>query len=252
MQIQLIRNATMRFTYAHKTFITDPYLAARHTRPSFTGKSPNPLVDLPCTPHEAIAGIQMVLVSHVHSDHFDPAAQDLLPKDIPLLCQPEDAAAIEAKGFQDVIPVNEETHWQGIGITRTPCQHGSGAVLHEMGNASGYLFHAENEPTVYWAGDTIWCKAVEEVIIRNRPDIIITHSNGAVWGEHVFIVMDAAQTIAVCQSAPNSTVVAVHMEALDHGTVTRAELRKYADDHGIPHDQLLIPADGEILSSLKK
>ena len=56
MQIQLIRNATLRFEYAHRSFIIDPYLAAKHTRPSYTGASPNPLVDLPCSPQEAIAG----------------------------------------------------------------------------------------------------------------------------------------------------------------------------------------------------
>ena len=71
-------------------FIIDPYLAAKHTRPSYTGASPNPLVDLPCSPQEVIAGIEMVLISHLHSDHFDPAARELLPKTIPILCQPED------------------------------------------------------------------------------------------------------------------------------------------------------------------
>ncbi len=87
MQIQLIRNATLRLQYAGLQLLTDPYLAAKHSRPSFTGKSPNPLVELPIPPEEVIAGVDGVLVSHLHSDHFDPAARDLLPKDIPILCQ---------------------------------------------------------------------------------------------------------------------------------------------------------------------
>lgn len=58
--------------------------------------------------------------------------------------------------------------------------------------------------------------------------------------------MDAEQTIAVCRAAPNSTVIATHMEALDHATVSRAELRQQADAAGI--DNLLIPADGETLT----
>jgi hypothetical protein len=60
--------------------------------------------------------------------------------------------------------------------------------------------------------------------------------------------MDAEQTIQVCQAAPHSMVVAVHMEALDHCQVTRAGLRSYATRHGIGPDRLLIPADGEKLS----
>jgi hypothetical protein len=59
------------------------------------------------------------------------------------------------------------------------------------------------------------------------------------------IVMDAAQTVAVCHAAPNSTVIATHMEALDHATVTRAALRKYAEAQGVGPKKLLIPFDGE-------
>lgn len=248
MQIQLIRSATVRFNYARKSFIIDPYLAAKHTCPSYTGASPNPLVDLPCSPSQAIAGIERVLISHLHSDHFDPAAEALLPKDIPVLCQPEDKAELESKGFRNVIPVTGAVEWEGITITRTPCQHGTGEVLKEMGNASGFLFSSEREPTVYWAGDTVWCNAVADVIRRTQPDVIITHSCGAMWGDRVLIVMDEAQTVAVCRAAPNSTVVATHMEALDHATVTRQALRAYAEAQGIGSEQLLIPLDGETIT----
>jgi L-ascorbate metabolism protein UlaG (beta-lactamase superfamily) len=178
-------------------------------------------VDLPCSPLEAIAGIEMSLISHLHSDHFDPAAQDLLPKSTPIFCQPEDKTIIEAKGFSDVTPVTDIINWQGITITRTPCQHGTGEILDEMGDASGFVFQAGGEPTIYWAGDTIWCEAVANVITRFQPNIIITHSCGADWGDHVLIVMDAPETLAVCSACSKSTVIATHMESLDHATVTR-------------------------------
>ena len=58
MQIQLIRRAMLRLEYVGHTFVIDPYLAPKHTRPSLAGKSPNPLVDLPCPPLEVIAGIE--------------------------------------------------------------------------------------------------------------------------------------------------------------------------------------------------
>jgi L-ascorbate metabolism protein UlaG (beta-lactamase superfamily) len=245
MQIQLIRSATLRFNYAQKNFIIDPYFAPKHTRPSFTGASPNPLVDLPFSPLDVIAGIEMALVSHLHSDHFDPVAQDLLPKDLTILCQAEDKSTIESKEFHNVIPVIGTVNWQGITITRTLCQHGTGKVLKEMGNASGFVFQAENEPTVYWAGDTIWCEQVADVIRRTQPDIIITHSCGAMWGDHVLIVMDAVQTLAVHRAAPNSVIIATHMDSLDHATVTRDDLRKYAEVNGLGTEKLLIPSDGE-------
>ena len=62
MQIQLIRSATLRFNYAQKNFIIDPYFAPKHTRPSLTGASPNPLVDLPCSPLDVIIGEALVAI----------------------------------------------------------------------------------------------------------------------------------------------------------------------------------------------
>jgi hypothetical protein len=181
----------------------------------------------------------------LHSDHFDPAAQELLPKDTPIFCQPGDEAWIAAKGFQRVTPITDQLAWQGMTITRTPGQHGSGSVLAEMGAVSGFIFQAEHEPTIYWAGDTIWYEGVADTIARTRPQFIVTHSCGAVWGEQVLIVMDAAQTVAVCQAAPWSKVIATHLDSLDHATISRETLRQYASARGIQPEQLLIPADGE-------
>lgn len=249
MKIHLIRNATLRATYAGHTFLIDPYLAPKHSLPSYTGRSPNPLVALPCTPQEVIAGIEMVIVSHLHSDHFDSVAQELLPKDVPIFCQPGDEARMSEKGFGRVTAVLDQIHWQNITIRRTPGRHGSSvAILQTMGSVSGFLFQADGEPTVYWAGDTVWYDEVAETISRYQPDGIITHSSGAVWGDgKELIVMDAAQTIDVCRFAPSSVIVAVHMEALDHGTITRQTLRELAGQSGVSDQQLLIPDDGQLL-----
>ncbi len=248
MRLQLIRNATLRLTYGGRLWLIDPYLAPRHSRPSYTGRSPNPLVELPCSIEDVLAGAEVVVVSHLHSDHFDPVAHDRVPKALPLFCQPGDEPTIVSKGFQDVRPVVDSVEWNGVHLTRTPGQHGSGAVLADMGRTSGFVFRAEGEPTLYWAGDTILTDEVLDVIARARPDVIVTHSSGAVWGPGTLIVMDAEQTVAVCKAAPTAVVVAVHLDSLDHGTVSRADLRTVADRQGIGPDRLRIPADGEVVS----
>ena len=245
MRLRLIRNATQRLRYAGRELLLDPYLAPKHSRPSFTGRSPNPLVDLPCPPEEILAGAELVIVSHLHSDHFDPEAQRLLPKDLPILCQPGDEEIIRGHGFQSVTPVSGTLEWRGITLTRTPGQHGSGAVLEQMGPVSGFVFQAPGEPTLYWAGDTILYEPVLRTIERFRPDVIVTHSSGALWVGEGPIVMDAAQTLAVCRAAPDSRVIAIHLDSLDHGEVSRNDLRARAQEAGLPGSQLLIPEDGE-------
>jgi len=247
MHIQQIRNSTLLITYSKQVILTDPVLSPKHSIRSFVGNSPNPTVDLPCTPMDVINDIDIVIVSHLHVDHFDKAAQDLLPKDIPLFCQPDDEKKLKQNGFESVSPIILSVKWNDIQIIRTSGQHGTGDWGKRMGNVSGYVFRAKNEPTVYWAGDTIWCNIVKEVIDEFHLDIIITHSCGAKFPDSDPIIMDAVQTIEVCRAVPKAIVIATHMEAVDHATVSRAELRSFAEKSGIYANQLRIPVDGEVL-----
>ncbi len=54
-------------------------------------------------------------------------------------------------------------------------------------------------------------------------------------------------TYRATQKAPNAKVIAVHMDAINHMSVTRAQLAEYVKDKGI-QDKVLIPIDGETLS----
>lgn len=252
MRLRLIRGATLRLVYAGRHLLIDPDLGPRHSRPSFTGRSPNPLVDLPVAPEEVVAGAELVVVSHLHADHFDPVARALIPPGLPIVCQPGDEGAIRDLGFADVTPLAGGISWRGITLAHVAGRHGSGAVLAEMGPAMGILLGAPGEPTLYWAGDTVLAPPVGDAIARSRPALIVTHSCGATWGGGTPIVMDAAQTVAVCAAAraaaPDAVIVATHMESLDHATVSRAELRAAARAAGLAADRLLIPADGEELA----
>ena len=249
MRLQLIRNATQVLDYAGKRILLDPYFAPKHSRPSYTGKSPNPLIDLPLPPERILAGVQLVIVSHLHSDHFDPVAHELVPKTLPFFCQPGDEQTIRDKGFHDVTPVVDSIAWNGVTITRINGYHGMGEVGAMMGRVSGFVFQAQGEPTLYWAGDTVLCDEVRDAIARFQPVVIVTHSAGATWpdeaGERHLIVMDAAQTLDVCRLAAKSVVIAIHLDSLDHGTVSRADLRAQAEQAGIGN--LRIPEDGEVI-----
>ncbi|WP_110517885.1 MBL fold metallo-hydrolase [Herpetosiphon llansteffanensis] len=247
MEIHLLRNATMRLRYAQHTLLADPDFAPRHARDSFTGRSRNPMVDLPLPKEAIVEGIEAVLVTHLHADHFDAEAQQLLPKDIPIFCQPVDAERIQSYGFHNVIPVDQVVEWQGMRITLVAGQHGFGADLASMGQVSGFVLSAPHEPTLYWVGDSVWYADVATTIEQFQPSVIVTHSSGAIWEAGTPIVMDAQQTITLCQTATASTVVAVHLDSLDHGQVSRADLRIAANAAGISETQLLIPNDGAVL-----
>jgi len=232
MRLQLLRNATLKLDYGGHTILIDPYFAPKHSLESFAGRSPNPMVELPVAIERILDGVELVIVSHLHSDHFDSVAKERVPKHLPLICQPGDEGTISEGGFTDVTPLEDKQVWNGISLTRCP--------------VIGLLIEAPGEPKIYWAGDTVWYPPVERIIAEAAPDVIVTHSCGARWDGDL-IVMDAAQTIAVCKAAPYARVIATHMEALDHATVGRQELRRAADAAGIAAAQLLIPEDGATL-----
>ena len=97
MNLTLIRNATLRLETAGQIVLIDPMLGERHTLPSFAGIEPNPTVNLPVPQGAVLDGVTLLVVSHLHPDHLDPAAVQALPKDLPLLCQPGDESALRGR-----------------------------------------------------------------------------------------------------------------------------------------------------------
>jgi L-ascorbate metabolism protein UlaG (beta-lactamase superfamily) len=248
MELTLIRNATMKLTYSGQTILTDPMFAAKDEFKPFAGVARNPTVELPFNIDKIIEGVGALVVSHKHPDHFYSTASKALQKKLPVFCQPGDDISLKEEGFQNVIPIEASCTWHGITITRTDGQHGSGKALEITGKVSGFVFQAEGELTVYWVGDSIWCEPVEHAIKTFKPDIIITHSGGATIPGFELLIMDSNQTIKTANSFPEATVVAIHMEALDHCPVSREELRQKADKEVVQPSRLMIPKDGETIA----
>jgi L-ascorbate metabolism protein UlaG (beta-lactamase superfamily) len=254
MKLQLIRNATLKLHYAGRCILIDPYFAPRHSLPSYAGRSANPLVELPYPINDILDGVELVIVSHLHSDHFDSVAKARLPKHMPILCQPGDEGEIRSSGFTNVTPLLDAVDWQGIGVMRCEASHGLGPVVETMGPVMGLMITSPKEPSLYWMGDTVLYPPVLETIARHRPDIVVCHACGATWDGDL-IVMDARQISLLIETmmadGMGTVIVATHMDALDHATVTRDDLRDGIRACGLPAERLLVPEDGAILDFVR-
>ena len=117
-----------------------------------------------------------------------------------------------------------------------------------MGEVSGFVLRAPGEPVVYWVGDSILCDEVRTTIATERLEIIVVRACGAVWAGLGPLVMDEAMVRGTLAAAPSAVVVAIHLDAVDLATVTRADLASaFAADAGL-RNRLRIPADGETLT----
>ncbi|MBZ5718864.1 MAG: MBL fold metallo-hydrolase [Acidobacteriia bacterium] len=247
MRIRLIRHATLAIEYSGHTLIVDPMLDEGGTRPAIEN-SPNPrnnpLVALPMPAPEVLTGVEAVLVTHTHSDHWDATAGKLIPKHLPLFGQVEDEAKFHGRGFTAVQSIRDAATWNGIEITRTGGQHGTGEIGKAMAPVSGFVLRAKGEPTLYIAGDTIWCSEVEQALSRFRPKVMVLNAGAARFLEGDPITMTADDVIKVCQAAPDAQVIAVHMEAINHCLLTRADLAFQLEAARVVQ-QVAIPGDGD-------
>lgn len=246
VEIQLIRNATLKINYANQMLLVDPMLSPKNSFMSFVvpNENLNPTVDLPLPIETITKDVDMVLLTHSHPDHLDPKAIEVLPKNIPLFGQPADKEMLKTNKFTEVSIVDSVLNYKDITITRTVGKHGPDELLDALGEVSGYILQAENYPTIYIIGDCIWDKDIENSIKKYNPDIIVTNSGGAIFMGKDRILMDDKETVLVARMAPKATVIATHVESLDHCPITRKQISTIASKENL---NILTPADGVVI-----
>jgi len=260
IKITQVRNATLIVNYAGVKFLIDPYLAEKEAYPGFEGtlnsQLRNPRVALK-TPLSTILDVDAVIVTHTHNgnpqgDHWDEAAVKLVPKHLPLFAQHEaDAARIRAQGFTDVRVLTPQSSFKGVSLSWTPGRHGTEeatAVAGEgLGDVCGIAFRHADEETLYLTGDTRWNSYVRKTLKTYKPDVIVMNAGFAIATNLDGIIMGVEDVNEVAEAMPDATLIASHLEAVNHCTVTRADLRKYSQLMGFD-SRLLIPEDGETVS----
>ncbi|MEL7464798.1 MAG: MBL fold metallo-hydrolase [Pseudomonadota bacterium] len=272
IRYHFFRNATAKLTYAGTTFLLDPMLSPKGALPSFAGVAPNPTIDLPVEAGEIVSGIDAVVISHMHGDHFDSAAAEALDKRLPVFTprngapsdksRPQDLTpfvdSLRAFGFENVTEIASDAadhvEFRGVAIRQVFALHGKGALGDLMGGVNGLIFEAEGHPTLYWAGDTIFDEEgrVRAILEEVKPDVIVAHTGGPVIEalSPDLLLMDAAEAVdfAACafDANPKAEIIAIHMEALDHCFSTRSDLAQALER--LPSElrrRVRIPADGE-------
>ena len=249
MKIRQIRNATLRINFGGVEFLIDPWLISKSEGFTF-GQSPfasevvdpaqldivMPMCELPMPLADVLSGVEAYVLTHLHPDHFDMAADGTvgakLVKGVPVFVQNDDEVAVmKHSGFSDVRTFTDE----GVLFRNvTPC-----------GPASGVFFSSPLESKSLWIlGDTIWCDEVAETMAELKPDVVIQNSCAAQLKTYGRLIMDDSDVESVCRAAPNATIIASHMDTVAHASLTRKTLKAALERRGFA-SRVLMPDDGE-------
>ncbi len=167
------------------------------------------------------------MLTHTHRDHFDDAAVQMLAHDTLVSCQPADQNKISSEGFSQVQPIEDTVEWQGIHISRTGGQHGTGTIGQQMGLVSGFVLEFPDEPSLYIAGDTIWCPEVQSALEKYQPQIIVCFAGAARFNSGGPITMDTEDIYKVCKQVPTARIIIAHLEARNHCSLSRQDLKNF-------------------------
>jgi L-ascorbate metabolism protein UlaG (beta-lactamase superfamily) len=218
--IFFVGTATVILRHAGFTLLTDPNFLHKgdhvHLGYGFTSERlTEPAIDL-----DALPPIDLVLLSHLHGDHFDQLVAQKLDRTLPIVSTPEAVRGLREMGFRATHPLRT---WEALEvekgdarmrITAAPARHGppvvAGLLPETMGSVLDFPGPAGRDLRMYISGDTLVYDDLHEIPKRfPGVDIALLHLGGTrLLG--ILITMDGRQGVDAIRIVTPRQVVPIH------------------------------------------
>lgn len=219
--IFFVGTATVIIRYANFTILTDPNFlhAGDHVHLGYglhSQRRTNPAIEI-----EDLPPLDLVLLSHLHGDHFDRVAEEKLDKTVPIITTPHAARYLEGKAFRPPAALNT---WESmlvrkgdarLRVTAMPGTHAPGPLRKVLPPVMGSMLEfagAEGDARLrmYITGDTLVHDRLKEIPKRYPEiDLALLHLGGTrILG--LLVTMDAEQGVEAMRITDPRTAVPIH------------------------------------------
>jgi len=220
LSITWLGHSTFLITFpGGKRLVTDPWLTNPNCPPAFAKV-------------EALKPVDLILVSHGHSDHTGDVIPLARATNAPVVCIFELGGYLTDKGLKDVrdMSIGGTQTVGDFTITMTNAIH-SGSIVDDgrivyLGGAAGFIVRSPNAPTIYFAGDTAIFGDMKIIGEIYNPEIAFLPI-----GDHYTMGPDTAARAAEWLGVRQ--VVPMHWGTFPLLTGTPAMLKKHLTGKGI-------------------
>ncbi len=224
LRAHFVGNATVLFRYGGLSLLTDPNFLHRGQYASLGyGLVSRRLTEPDLDPAE-LDGLDAVLLSHLHGDHWDRRARRHLSRSLPVITTPHASRRLQGvHGFHRAVGLRtwqSETVRRGraqVRITSLPGRHAGHPVLRALlpPVMGGFLefgpVDGPPEHRLYVSGDTLLFDGLDE-IARRFPgiDLAMLHLGGTRLPGGFVVTMDGRQGAELARRLDPRRVLPVH------------------------------------------
>jgi L-ascorbate metabolism protein UlaG (beta-lactamase superfamily) len=225
--LMFIGTATTLIRYGELAVLTDPNFLHQGQRAYLGyGLTAKRLTEPALTP-EQLPALDLIVLSHLHGDHWDRQAQRGLDRQLPVITTPHASERLQLRGFSRAIGLRT---WGShelvkgsirLRITSMPGRHAPGLLrrvlppvmgsLLEFGSISGPV-----ELRMYLTGDTLFVDDLREIPVRYPVlDAAVLHLGGTRLPGGLMVTMDAVQGANLLELLRPGLAIPVHYD--DYG-----------------------------------
>jgi L-ascorbate metabolism protein UlaG (beta-lactamase superfamily) len=225
--VQFIGTATVLIRYQGFTILTDPNFLHKgdhvHLGYGITSERlTNPALNL-----EQLPPIDLIVLSHLHEDHFDKLVQEKLDKNIPIVTTKEAAGKLKDIGFQHAYGLSTwdrmdvEKGEARLRITAAPGRHGKAGMQALLPSVMGSVLDfgpntAAPTYRMYISGDTLIYDDLKSIPQRfPGVDLALLHLGGTRILGVFKVTMDGKDGVKLMQIVQPKKAIPIHYDDYD-------------------------------------